>query len=257
MHPNDILRAARLELPADAAADITGADPILASKFRAGEAAAAALAACGAPHRTCGNCEAAARSPSPSMCAPPRRRCWASRSSGSTAMRRRAPPPASQLSRSTNAATAAGSTCTAPSRRIAKGTLEILGCGDDRRRHRCRGEALGWTGARRRARGARDLRRHGAHQRRVARASTGPGARAAAGCRDHPHRRRRSAAAAGRRSAARRRPCARPHARARRAGVRPRARRAGRGRAARVVAAPAERRAVRHRHQPRQASPRS
>ncbi len=48
MHPNDILRAARLELPASAAAEITGADPTFASKFRAGEAAAAALAACGA-----------------------------------------------------------------------------------------------------------------------------------------------------------------------------------------------------------------
>lgn len=48
MHPHDILGAAGLALPTGADVEITGADPVIASKFRAGEAAAAALAACGA-----------------------------------------------------------------------------------------------------------------------------------------------------------------------------------------------------------------
>jgi crotonobetainyl-CoA:carnitine CoA-transferase CaiB-like acyl-CoA transferase len=47
MHPNAILGAARITLPADSTAEITGVDPILPSRFRVGEAAAAALAACG------------------------------------------------------------------------------------------------------------------------------------------------------------------------------------------------------------------
>ena len=47
MHPASILHHARLTLPPEASAEITGADPALASRFRIGEVAAAALAACG------------------------------------------------------------------------------------------------------------------------------------------------------------------------------------------------------------------
>jgi crotonobetainyl-CoA:carnitine CoA-transferase CaiB-like acyl-CoA transferase len=47
MHPADILHHAGLTLPPGPDAEITGADPIIASRFRVGEAAAAALAACG------------------------------------------------------------------------------------------------------------------------------------------------------------------------------------------------------------------
>jgi crotonobetainyl-CoA:carnitine CoA-transferase CaiB-like acyl-CoA transferase len=44
---SEVLRAARLELPRGARLDVTGADPILQSRFRAGEAAAAALGLAG------------------------------------------------------------------------------------------------------------------------------------------------------------------------------------------------------------------
>jgi crotonobetainyl-CoA:carnitine CoA-transferase CaiB-like acyl-CoA transferase len=48
MHPAEILRSASLTLPPASDVEITGADPIIASRFPVGEAAAAALAACGA-----------------------------------------------------------------------------------------------------------------------------------------------------------------------------------------------------------------
>lgn len=47
MLPDDILRAAGISLPSGASTAITGADPVIASKFRVGEVAAAALVACG------------------------------------------------------------------------------------------------------------------------------------------------------------------------------------------------------------------
>jgi crotonobetainyl-CoA:carnitine CoA-transferase CaiB-like acyl-CoA transferase len=45
---HEILRAGGLELPSNAAVEVAGADPVLASRFPVGEAAAAALAMCGA-----------------------------------------------------------------------------------------------------------------------------------------------------------------------------------------------------------------
>ena len=48
MNAAEILEAGGLQLPAGASVEISGADPIITSKFRVGEAAAAALGACGA-----------------------------------------------------------------------------------------------------------------------------------------------------------------------------------------------------------------
>ncbi len=45
---DEILTSARLELPGGAEVEITGADPVLPAKFPVGEAAATALALCGA-----------------------------------------------------------------------------------------------------------------------------------------------------------------------------------------------------------------
>jgi hypothetical protein len=43
-----MLRAARITLPPDASIEVSGEDPVIAARFPIGEAAAVALAACGA-----------------------------------------------------------------------------------------------------------------------------------------------------------------------------------------------------------------
>ena len=199
----ELLDEVGLPAPVDGAVTIEGQDPIVATAFPVGEAAALALAACGVAVRTALGASRRA----------------AAAGAGQRAACRGLPPqplhPAAE--RRTRPALARGGQPTGgllplPRRALgppARRPPESGGRHDEGARlrqrtrvRRRRGGPLGRPGARERAGRGAPVRRDAPHRRGVGRAPPGPGARRCAAGRDRQARRLRPGAAAGRRPAA-------------------------------------------------------
>ena len=257
-HSRAILAALRSAWPRPAGArrgrDLRARIPFSPTRFRVGEAAAAALAATGLAAAELWRLRTGRRQ---------RVRVDVHRRRGVAAQLRLPAARGADRRGHLRAARAAHRLLSDPRRPVVPVPPELPGhAGEGARAARLRrgaggarrgDRALGRAAARGRVRRARSVRRARAQRGGVGRAPAGASARGASRRRGDPGRRQPARAAAARRAAARGNPRARPDSRPGRADLRPHARRARRRRAADRLAEASLRRAVRHGHESWQA----